>query len=238
MVRSDPAWRGGNYEPGRGPRPACGWRASSARSPIARPRNGSSVSAASASPRTPRRPGDFRTEFEVESYLENQASEFAGIFDANCYLYISRAMDQFDLPNTARLAGRRVRKIPRAALAGHRRRDTTCFTRSTSSVRSPSGCARRGREVEFHAFPSLAGPRLVPGRPGAFRAGDRQVPEVDLSAAADGSTPDAQGCFERRCRAAPSAGTAPDRPSRDSRRPPSAGAARSRGPVAPTSPSA
>jgi len=35
-------------------------------------------------------------EFEVESYLENHANRFIGSFDANCYLYLSRAMDLFD----------------------------------------------------------------------------------------------------------------------------------------------
>src|SRR5690606_41734552 len=45
-----------------------------------------------------RRPGDpFGIDFEVESYLEHHASKFTGQFDPNCYLYISRAMDLFDL---------------------------------------------------------------------------------------------------------------------------------------------
>jgi homoserine O-acetyltransferase len=36
-------------------------------------------------------------DFEVESYLEHQAQKFTGQFDANCYLYLSRASDLFDL---------------------------------------------------------------------------------------------------------------------------------------------
>ena len=45
-----------------------------------------------------RKPGDpFGIDFEVESYLENHAAKFTGQFDPNCYLYISRAMDLFDL---------------------------------------------------------------------------------------------------------------------------------------------
>jgi homoserine O-acetyltransferase len=36
-------------------------------------------------------------EYEIESYLEHQAVKFQNIFDANCYLYLSRAMDWFDV---------------------------------------------------------------------------------------------------------------------------------------------
>jgi len=43
-------------------------------------------------------PGDqFAGDFSVESYLEAQAIKFSGQFDANCYLYLSRASDLFDL---------------------------------------------------------------------------------------------------------------------------------------------
>ncbi len=35
--------------------------------------------------------------FEVEGYLEAQAERFTRVFDPNCYLYLSRAMDRFDL---------------------------------------------------------------------------------------------------------------------------------------------
>lgn len=39
----------------------------------------------------------FGMEFEVESYLEAHAERFVDQFDPNCYLYLSRAMDWFDV---------------------------------------------------------------------------------------------------------------------------------------------
>jgi homoserine O-acetyltransferase len=43
----------------------------------------------------------FGLEFEVESYLEGHARRFVRRFDPNCYLYLSRSMDWFDMAEYA-----------------------------------------------------------------------------------------------------------------------------------------
>ncbi len=44
----------------------------------------------------------FSADFEVESYLRHQGLSFTGRFDANSYLYITRALDYFDLTRDGR----------------------------------------------------------------------------------------------------------------------------------------
>ncbi len=44
---------------------------------------------------------DFTSEFSVETYLDHQGRAFVERFDANSYLYVTKAMDYFDLPAAA-----------------------------------------------------------------------------------------------------------------------------------------
>jgi len=43
---------------------------------------------------------DFESEFSVETYLDHQGEKFVGRFDANSYLYMTKACDYFDMTTT------------------------------------------------------------------------------------------------------------------------------------------
>ncbi|WP_101926186.1 MULTISPECIES: homoserine O-acetyltransferase MetX [Luteimonas] len=63
----------------------------------------------------------FGLEFEVESYLEGHARRFVRRFDPNCYLYLSRSMDWFDIGEScgaATEAGLATLRLERALAIG------------------------------------------------------------------------------------------------------------------------
>ncbi|HET9106567.1 MAG TPA: homoserine O-acetyltransferase [Steroidobacteraceae bacterium] len=96
-IMGDPEWRHGHYPADRPPRTGLGlarklgtvtyrsaaeWQQRFDRQPV-RP--------------DLRRNEPFAAEFSVQGYLESQARRWVNAFDANCYLYLSQAMDRFDL---------------------------------------------------------------------------------------------------------------------------------------------
>ena len=61
---------------------------------------------------------EFQTEFQVESYLRHQGLSFTQRFDANSYLYITKAMDYFDLSQSPGPGGAAPANSLAAAFAG------------------------------------------------------------------------------------------------------------------------
>jgi len=95
-IISDPEWRKGDYEPEAGPA-----RGLVVARMMAHITYLSDVGMESKFGRR-RRTGDeakehFDVEFEVESYLRYQGQSFVTRFDANTYLYLTKALDRFDL---------------------------------------------------------------------------------------------------------------------------------------------
>lgn len=54
---------------------------------------------------------DFSTDFEVESYLRHQGDSFVRRFDANSYLYITKAIDYFDLAGGTGFLAKALREV-------------------------------------------------------------------------------------------------------------------------------
>ena len=157
MVRSDPSWRGGNYPPGRGPR--LGLRLARKLGTITyrSQQEWDERFGRRRVPETAGLSGDFRPQFEVEAYLEHQALRFADIFDANAYLYLSRAMDQFDLAEhgggSLAAAFERI-KARRSLVIGV---ETDMLFPVAQQREIADHLRSSGGSVEFHAFPSLQG---------------------------------------------------------------------------------
>ena len=156
MIRKDPDWQRGNY-PLDAP-PLTGMRmarklgmityrsAEEWRLRFGRERVGSEY-----------RNGDpFGINFEVESYLEHHANKFIGQFDPNCYLYLSRASDLFDIADHgATVAGGLAKVSARRCLIIGVKTDFLFPIHQQQEL--ADGLSGDGRKVEYHALDSLQG---------------------------------------------------------------------------------
>ncbi|MCX8154092.1 MAG: homoserine O-acetyltransferase [Candidatus Bathyarchaeota archaeon] len=96
-VMADPNWRMGNYYDG--PKPANGLAVARMIGHITYMSHISMEQKFGRRLRTGKEPCKFGVEFEVEGYLRYRGDTFVKRFDANSYLYITKAMDYFDLLN-------------------------------------------------------------------------------------------------------------------------------------------
>src|SRR5579859_3508964 len=101
-IMADPKWRGGDYYQSNDP-PAAGLAVARMAAHITylseaglTEKFGRRLQARPDSPNGAKGFG-FDADFQVESYLRHQGISFVDRFDANSYLYITRAMDYFDL---------------------------------------------------------------------------------------------------------------------------------------------
>ncbi len=105
----------------------------------------------------------FDADFEVELYLRHQGSSFVERFDANSYLYLTRAMDYFDLAADYDGVPARAFKGTRHALLRHLVHQRLAFPDiGFPRDRASSQCRRCPRFVcrDRHR----QGPRCIPAR--------------------------------------------------------------------------
>jgi homoserine O-acetyltransferase/O-succinyltransferase len=156
IIRRDPQWQDGNYEtdtiPVQGMRLARKLGMITYRSAKEwQQRFGRERANAE------RRPGDpFGIDFEVEAYLENHATKFTGQYDPNCYLYVSRAMDLFDLADHGGTVADALKRftVERALIMGV---ETDLLFPIEQQQELADGLTIDGRDVRFARLPSLQG---------------------------------------------------------------------------------
>ena len=155
IIRCDPEWNDGNYQSNAN---LCGMRLARKLGMISyraaqewRQRfNRARVSPDRAGPKP------FGMEFEIESYLEYNAQKFVKEFDANSYLYLTRAMDLFDVADHGGTVN--------AGLA-HIHAKTTLVIGVSSDILFPfdqqeeiaEGLSKAGRDVELVELDCLQG---------------------------------------------------------------------------------
>ena len=98
----------------------------------------------------------FGLDFEVESYLEAHATKFIGTFDANCYLYLSRAMDLFDVADHGGSVKHGLARVgaSRALVIGV---ETDLLFPISHQKCIADGLENGKRDVTFHSLESIQG---------------------------------------------------------------------------------
>jgi homoserine O-acetyltransferase/O-succinyltransferase len=156
IIRRDPLWHDGNYDAAS--IPVSGMRLARKLGMITyRSAKEWAVRFGRERAHVERKPGDpFGIDFEVESYLENHATKFTGQYDPNCYLYISRAMDLFDLADHGGSVPEALKRfsVERALVIGV---ETDLLFPIEQQQELADGLAAGGRQVTFARMPSLQG---------------------------------------------------------------------------------
>lgn len=155
IIRNDPAWRDGYYAAGEGP--VQGMRTARKLGMVSY-RSVQEWQQRFGHQRIPDAPQRvmFDNEFQVESYLERNARKFAPTFDANCYLYLLRAMDLFDIAEHGGSMAAAFAQI------GTRRNlvvgvETDFLYPAWQQQEVADELKKAGRDVRFEVLPSLQG---------------------------------------------------------------------------------
>ena len=156
MIRCDPNWQSGNY--GAETMPIVGMRLARKLGMITyrsaeewRVRFGRERASEESDSNDP-----FCLDFEIEAYLEHNSNKFIGQFDPNCYLYLSRASDLFDIADHGATIEAGLAKIDvnRAMIIGV---ETDCLFPLYQQEELAEQLSIPGREFEYVALESIQG---------------------------------------------------------------------------------
>ncbi len=156
IVRCDPDWKNGRYQPDAEPKNGM---VLARKIGLISYRAGEEWNQRFSRVRVdPKRRSEdkFGIEFEVESYLDYNARKFVDTFDANSYLYLSRAMDLFDVAEHGGSVNAGLAKI-------HARKtlvvgvDTDILFPIQQQEEIYRGLAKAGRNVDLIRLPSIHG---------------------------------------------------------------------------------
>ncbi len=157
MIRKDPAWNNGNYSADAVP--IDGMRLARKLGMITYrsskewlQRFGRERASAEHKPDDP-----FGIDFEIEAYLENHATKFTGQFDPNAYLFLSRAMDLFDLADHGQgslLEAFKRFQVQQVLIIGV---ETDLLFPIEQQKELADGLRETGKEVQFARSDSLQG---------------------------------------------------------------------------------
>jgi homoserine O-acetyltransferase len=156
IIRSDPIWNEGNYDVEE--EPVLGMRLARKLGMLTY-RSAAELEQRFGRELIPeeRQTGEsFGLDIEVESYLEAHANKFIGTFDANCYLYLSRAMDLFDVADHGGSVEHGLARVgaSRALVIGV---ETDLLFPISPQKRIADGLVDGKREVIFHSLESIQG---------------------------------------------------------------------------------
>ena len=157
IVRCDPDWKNGCYEPDEEPKNGMVLaRKIGLISYRAGEEWNQRFSRARVDPKRRSKDDKFGIEFEVESYLDYNARKFVEIFDANSYLYLSRAMDLFDVAEHGGSVNAGLAKIhaKKTLVIGV---ETDILFPVEQQEEIYHGIKKAGRNVEFARLPSING---------------------------------------------------------------------------------
>ena len=160
-IRLDPNWNNGHYDdahwPESGMRIARKLGVITYRSALEWDGRFGRVRLEEAIPLAGTEDDPFGLEFQVESYLEGHARRFVRRYDPNCYLYLSRSMDWFDVAEHAGgdvLAGLARIRVQRALAIGA---STDILFPVQQQEQIAEGLARGGAQAAFAGLDSPQG---------------------------------------------------------------------------------